>query len=103
MINPDIDARDLQKCVHCGKGMMHAGAIHFYEVTVTQCVVDLESVRQLDGLERMMGAAAPLAHVFAPSTRAAIRVGEGTRTFVCSECAILKTASILEYTENGSD
>lgn len=93
----DIDASELQKCVHCGRGMMHAGAIHFYEVTVVQCIVDVNSVRQLDGLERMMGAAAPLASVFAPSTRAAVRVGEGTKKLVCSECAILKEVSVLEY------
>lgn len=44
-----FDRSELQKCHQCGRGIMHSGAIHFYEVSVGQCVVDLASVRQQTG------------------------------------------------------
>lgn len=100
MAKEDIDLRELQMCVHCGKGMMHAGAIYFYEVTVTQCITDMNSVRQMAGLELTLGAAAPLASIFAPSTRVAVRMGDGVKKFVCSECALTKEVSLYDYMED---
>lgn len=46
---------DLKPCAGCGKGLMHAGDICFYEVALTQHLVDMDAVRQLAGLEMMMG------------------------------------------------
>lgn len=82
----DVDVLELQKCCCCGKGMMHSGSIHFYEVTTHQCILDLESIRRLHGMELMTGSA-QLAIAMAPSTRVAVRV-PGVRKFVCSECAM---------------
>ena len=85
MDTTDIDLKHIKKCVHCGQGMMHSNHIHFYEVKVSQCIIDIKSVQQMHGLEMQLGAAAPLARVFAPSTRVAVRM-PGYSHFVCSEC-----------------
>lgn len=82
-----FDRSELSNCYDCGKGMMHAGDIHFYEVTVTQCIVDTRAVQQQHGLEMMLGAAAPLAAVLAPTTTVAHRIS-GKRRLFCAQCGM---------------
>lgn len=82
-----MDRSELKSCRMCGKGVLHTGDIHFYEVSVSQCVADLESIQQQHGLELMMGGAAALATVFAPNTRVAHRL-PATRVLICSQCAL---------------
>lgn len=99
-----MDRRELQNCARCGHGMMHEGAIHFYELTVAQCIVDLNSVRQQHGLEVMMGVAAPLAAVLAPSTTVAQRL-PAKRVLLCATCAMhpQMPMAFLEDNDGGPD
>ena len=82
-----FDRSDLQQCYGCQRGVMKTGQIHFYEITVGQCIADLESIRTQHGLEMMMGRAAPLAQVFSPTTNVAHRLPT-VRRLICSECAL---------------
>lgn len=82
-----FDRSELQVCCSCQRGIMATGDIHFYELTIGQCIADLSSIRQQYGLEVMMGRAAPLASVFAPTTSVAHRLPT-KRVLVCSECAL---------------
>jgi hypothetical protein len=82
-----FDRKDLLNCCSCDRGIMATGDIHFYEVTIGQCIADLPSIRQQHGLEMMMGRAAPLASVFAPTTNVAHRLPT-KRVLICSECAL---------------
>lgn len=94
---PGIDASEIQKCMVCGKGMMATGAIHFYEFSVSQCIVDMENVRQLHGMEVMMGAAAPLARVLAPTTTVAYKLPP-VKKFVCQGCMFFDH-TLLDFIE----
>ncbi|MCO5730152.1 hypothetical protein [Rhizobium sp. SSA_523] len=89
-----FDRRELENCHGCGKGVMHNGEIHFYEVEITQCIADLPSIRQQQGLEMMMGNAA-IAAVFAPSTNVAHRM-PSVRRLLCSDCALLKDIPVAQ-------
>lgn len=94
-----MDRKELQNCCSCGKGMMHNQDIHFYEITASACVVDLVSIRQQHGLEVMMGAAAPLAQIFAPSTVVAHKM-PARRKLVCAPCMMEKFTNILVMMED---
>jgi hypothetical protein len=84
--------------------MMHSGAIHFYEVTARQCVVDVSAVNRQVGLELMLGAAAPLAGVLGPDEAVAIRMPT-VRHLYCADCGmrgdIVGPAALLELDDNG--
>lgn len=82
-----FDRSELEKCFGCGKGVLHGGDLHFYEVTVSQCIADIKSIQQQHGLEVMMGAAGVLAPVFAPSTNVAHRL-PGKRRLLCASCGM---------------
>lgn len=81
-----FDRSELQQCYGCGRGVLQNGDIHFYEVTVNQCIADLPSIRQQAGLEMMLGSAA-IAAVLSPGTRVAHRL-EGKRRLLCGKCAL---------------
>lgn len=81
-----LDRSELEKCFFCKKGMMHGGDIHFYEVTVGQCIVDLPAVQQQAGIDMLIGHPA-LGMALAPVTRVAHRLPT-KRALVCAGCAI---------------
>lgn len=83
-----MDVSELEPCALCGKGLMHANDLAFYEVTARQCVIDLANVRRMHGLELAMGGAAPLARIFSPDNTVAQRVGAPRRSLVCQSCAL---------------
>ena len=80
-----FDRSELQKCANCGKGMMHAGGLVFYEISVGQVMVDHTAIQQIAGLEMMMGGNAALAAVFAPTSSVAVRL-PSTRLLLCDAC-----------------
>ena len=49
---------ELQKCIVCGKGVMHTGIPLFYKVTFSRMGIDMGAVQRQNGLEQMMGEAA---------------------------------------------
>lgn len=94
----EMDRREIEPCAMCGKGVMHTGAPFFYEVEVTQCMADMNSIQRQHGLEVMMGGNAPLAAALAPSTTVAHRLPT-QRLLVCSECALMKTIPVAALPE----
>jgi len=92
-----MDMADLLKCAICGKGMMHNGDMTFYEITISQCVVDIPNVQRMHGMELMMGGAVPLARVLSPDNTVAHRLGTPTRLQFCFTCGLTETlpAAIL--------
>jgi len=89
-----FDRSEIEPCLICRKGLMHDGNLTFYEVTVTQCVADLTSIRQQHGLEVMLGGAAAVAAAFSPTTNVAHRLPP-TRRLVCLDCAMTPTTLAL--------
>lgn len=89
-----LDRRELQPCSLCGKGVLHAGTPVFYELAFGTCVADIRSIQQQHGLEQMLGAAAALAPVFAPSTVVAHRL-PAVRHLICSDCVLQATPPLV--------
>ena len=79
-----FDRSDLQKCANCGKGMMHAGGIVFYEISIGQVIVDHRAIQQIAGLEMMVGNAA-IAAALAPTSSVAVRF-PANRLLLCDAC-----------------
>lgn len=80
-----FDRTELQKCVVCGKGMMHNRDIIFYEVSIGQVFVDHRAIQQIAGLEMQMGGNAALAAMFASTSQVGVRLPP-SRMLVCSPC-----------------
>lgn len=70
---------EIKPCAACGKGVMHAGAPQFYQVTVQH------------GLEQMLGGNATIA----------FHIGEPVVMFLCQDCGITEQsiAGLLETEE----
>jgi len=94
-----LDVSELLPCAGCGKGMMHGGNIHFYEVETRQCIVDLANVQRMHGLEMMMGGAVGLARVFSPSNTVAHRL-QPERKMFCAECAMTSGTPVAMLAES---
>lgn len=88
-IGTPFDVSELKACALCGKGMMHSRDVVFYEVNITQCVVDLRSAQRLHGLEMMMGGAVGIARALSPDTAIARRL-EPAHLLICQPCFIHK-------------
>ena len=46
---------EIKPCAACGKGVMHAGAPQFYQVTVQPYLVNVPAIQRQHGLEQMLG------------------------------------------------
>ena len=79
---------DLQPCIVCGKGMMHAGDLGFLRLKIEHMAINLRAVQQQHGLELMLGAAAPLAAIMGPDQNMAERVGPAHDVLICQPCAL---------------
>jgi hypothetical protein len=97
-----FDVADLLPCGQCGKGMMHAGDVSFYEVTIVQCVVDVRNVQRMHGMELMMGGAVGIARALSPDHTVARRVGAPTRRMVCQQCALMDPQPVALLLEDKS-
>lgn len=93
---------ELRSCVLCGRGVMHSGDVHFYEVRVTHCVVDTRAVQQLGGMEDLMGGSVALARALSPVSHVAHRM-PATRALVCAQCALLEGVPVAEISERASE
>lgn len=84
-----IDVGEVKTCCDCDRGVMQSGAVHFYELTIVQCVVDMPNIQRMHGLELMMGRAIPLARVFSPDNTVAHRMDVSKkRRWICADCAM---------------
>lgn len=57
---------------------------------------EAQAIMQQHGLETMMGKAAPLATIFAPTTRVAYRM-PATRHLICARCALESPVHVLQF------
>jgi hypothetical protein len=81
-----MKAKDIKPCFNCGQGVMHKGIPLFWEVTVRRMGVDAAAVRQVAGLETMLGSVA-LARVMGPDPDVAKPIGDTRTLFCCEQCA----------------
>lgn len=96
-----FDRDEIQSCEICGKGVMHSGAVEFYELTIRQVVVDFKSVRQIVGMEMMTGHP-EIARIMAPTSRVGIRM-PAKRVILCHDCFLLKpgeTAAVFLWDDS---
>jgi hypothetical protein len=106
---PDVDQfkglkhRDLKPCIFCGKGMMHAGGIAFYRLTLERCVVNIAAVQRAAGLEQMLGGHALLANVMGPNEDLAKIIPDPAVCLVCDDCACGRSTIVAAISERISD
>jgi hypothetical protein len=91
---------EIQKCVCCGKGMMHAGSPSFYRVAIEHMVINVGAIRRQAGLEMMLGSPA-LAAVMGPDQTLAEAVGKPVTVFVCQGCGIMNSVPVAQMLEEG--
>lgn len=82
-----LTRKELRPCAHCGKGLMHDGAIVVYRARVEQLVLDRQALSRAAGMEMMMGGNAAIAAVFAPDNYYAHVMDEKT-VVLCQQCAL---------------
>ncbi len=96
--------RDIKKCDECGKGVLHTGVPLFWRVRVERFGIDMREVRQLHGLEMMLGSPS-LADVFSPERDAVRPVMDAVELTLCEECMSgrgLGLAALVERTARAS-
>lgn len=90
-----MKAADLKPCALCGKGVLHAGLPLFYRVKAETMGVDARAVRQVQGLETMLGSVA-LARVMGPDPDVAKPIVDDVgAVLICQPCAMQPTLVIL--------
>jgi hypothetical protein len=84
-----VKSADLKPCAICGKGVMHSGVPIFYRVKLEAMGIDAGAVRQVHGLETMLGNVV-LARVMGPDPDIAKRLdpSEPRPVLVCQPCAL---------------
>jgi hypothetical protein len=80
-----MDVSELKQCRVCERGAAAGGPV-FYEVTLTQCVVD-PNVHRMAGMEQFFGGNVGLARVMMDSNTVAQRLPPQRHIF-CAECAM---------------
>ena len=75
---------DIEPCFVCREGV-GANSLMFYRIHVETFVLDAKEIQRQDGLERMMGGNALIAHVIGPDPDFAARLSERT-VLVCQAC-----------------
>lgn len=79
-----FDRDEIKPCAVCKRGIGHSGAIEFYEVTITQVLVDINSIRKIHGTELIVGHPG-IAKVMASTSRIGVRL-PATRLIICHDC-----------------
>ncbi len=89
---------DFTPCVVCGDLMGKANGLLFYRLTIQRMAFDHQSIRQISGLEMVLGSSA-LASVFAPSTEVAKPFGDPVTVLICDDCACRRSTPIAAMEE----
>lgn len=92
---------EIKPCAACGKGVMHAGAPQFYQVTVQPHLVNVPAIQRQHGLEQMLGGNATIAFHMGTQEELAVPFGEPVVMFLCQDCGITEQsiAGLLETEE----
>lgn len=86
-----MKASEMQRCALCGEGVMWQGLPVFWRLTVQRMGVDLAAVRQVAGLEMLIGNVA-IARALGPDPDIARPLGEERSIVVCEGCAAQETS-----------
>ena len=84
---------ELQKCICCGKGMMHNNDPFFYRMLLEYFAVDMKAVHRQAGLEQFTGSPA-IASVMGPDEDIAKSISKTVTVFVCFTCSTSEQQSI---------
>lgn len=96
----NLKQHELMPCVMCGRGVMHGNAMSFYQIGLTQYVVNLPAIKRQHGLETIIGNAA-IAFALSPGEDMAIAVDHEIVANVCIECsARYAIGSFIEATND---
>lgn len=85
-IADSLKHKDFKPCLLCGKGMMHAGSITFFRITIERHLIDVRAVERAHGMELLMGDA-KLANVMGPNEALAKQIDTNT-VLICEPCSI---------------
>lgn len=81
-----MKANDIQQCVVCHRGLMHAGTPLFWKISLQRMGLDRRAIEETAGLEMMMGSVA-LARVMGPDPDIAKPLDAERTVLVCEPCA----------------
>jgi len=93
---PGIKQSEIQKCVSCGKGVMHDNNLTFYIADIRYMVCNIGALQRQHGMEMMMGgsAAAGIAAIMGPDEDIAKQLHKHSG-WVCMECAMSEPLAFL--------
>ena len=89
-----LKQRDLEPCILCDKGVMHAGDPVVYRISIQQFVFNVRAIQRQHGLEMSMGDAAPLAQIMGPNDDLAKATGKPLTGLLCAPCAMTATTPL---------
>ena len=96
----NLKSKDLRKCCHCDKGVLHSGNLTFYQVGLSNYVANMRGIQELHGLEQMMGGGqfgVCMANVLGSDPDLAMQLDEAY-VLVCMNCVYkVSVATIHEH------
>lgn len=78
---------EIQKCIKCSQGVMHAGMPLFWKISVERFGIDIKSIKRQVGLEMMLGNSG-LARAMGADEEIAKPVMSKVEFVLCESCAI---------------
>lgn len=98
-----ISREDIKPCAMCGKGLMHTGLPLVWKITMHRLGLDVNALRREQGLEMMMGGAAPLARAFSPNNEFGLEIEKPITVMVCEPCALEQRVVIMCASQDEKD
>ena len=84
----------IKPCIACGKGIAHDNNLVFFQVKITQLIIDTRAIQRITGLEAMLDSPA-LAQIMGSDEDLATKVGE-QEAFVCMSCIGIRLDEIIQ-------
>lgn len=79
--------RDIKSCSGCGRSVAHSNGIEFYTLEIDRHLLNYDGIREIHGLETMLGQASPLADVLGTDTDIAEPFPDSRLSiWLCGEC-----------------
>lgn len=103
---PRLGEDAMSPCVGCGRQLLETGLPIFNRITIEQCGIDGNAVRQHVGLALAMGGGRDgliLADVLGPGVKPVVVVQKHMPVNICHECGMRDDLSMLELLAKAID
>lgn len=94
-----IKQTEFQKCAKCDKGVMHDNNMTFFQVSITNMMINLNAVQRQHGLEMVIGNPM-IANVMGTNEDMGVPIGDTETVLICFDCSLkVNIPGILESRE----